>query len=465
MKLKLKIDYLVISFVFIFSRILFLFFTPYSFYNEEAKIGSIGHDLIFKHKLLLPFWGYLDSPHSGGSLFSGLIATPFYLIFGDRYLALKATALVLSMLTVFIWYRLISTELREQKRFFIPFLLFFTFATPHYVQKSVILAGNTVELMFFNALIIYYFWRIKNNTSGVYRPYFFLGILCGFSFWVQFMSFYLFFTIIITILFLGRFKMQIYRIVFLVVGFILGALPLWIYNFNYRWATLTTYMNSSVGVSLDGHKLGKLLFFDLPASFHFLNMGIIKAQHLSYLLFGIMVLIAIVYLITETITLMSKKVVNPLGKNREIRLGFFLILYLLIFIILTSISSFPVGSNGANGFNSMNVHAEYYIVSLQPIIFILLIFSLNKFKNKIATAMYVLIAVIFIFSYFNLFTSHYYNDSLFHPMHRTEANAYECGFHFVKNPKLFLEFKQRIPVQFQEEYLKGAKDARSGPKI
>ena len=124
-------DIIIIVIVFTMARFLFLFFTPYSYYNEEAKIGSIGHDLVFENELKLPFWCYLDSPHAGGSLFSGLAAVPFYLVFGDKYLSLKIAALTFSLLALIIWYKVLTLEIRNRKFLFIPFLILFSFATPH----------------------------------------------------------------------------------------------------------------------------------------------------------------------------------------------------------------------------------------------------------------------------------------------------------------------------------------------
>jgi hypothetical protein len=460
MKLKLTIDYFIISLILICSRILFLFFTPYAFYNEEAKIGSIGHDIIFHKKLLLPFWGYLDSPHSGGSLFSGLLAIPFYLILGDRYLVLKVTALVFSVLTVFIWHRLISFEFKGKKRFFIFFLLFFTFATPHYLQKSVVLAGNTVELMFFDALAIYYFWRIRNNTIGVFRNHFLLGVICGFSFWIQFMSFYLFLTVIITLFITGvSNKRTVQKVLSILCGFMLGVLPLWIYNVLYKWPSFTADKHAGIHFIFTLTKLKHFLLIDMPASYHFLDVGFIKAQWFGFITYGLFLVTITIHLVNNLMK--AHKQVKYCSKTKEegMSLEMFLILYLFIFIIGTTLTTFPIGSNNVLGWNSMNVHAEYYIVSLQPILFVLLIL-LNRHTIKYALIVSALVSVIFIVGYLRLFIPLYYNNALLKPLHSTEANAYECGFSFIKNKDLFLEFLTKIPIELRSDYLDGAQGIR-----
>ena len=192
---KTKRDFSEISLIFVLfllSRLLFIFFTPLSNYCEEAKIGSLGHDFLFEEGLKLPFWCYMDSPHAGGSIFSGLVAIPFYWIVGDRYLALKIPALIFSFLTILLWYKLLDKEMGRETRIFFPFLFFFVFSTPHFLQKSVIWEGNCVELMFFYILTTYYFWKyIFCETKAVpLKRFFLLGWLMGFTCWIQFIGFY-----------------------------------------------------------------------------------------------------------------------------------------------------------------------------------------------------------------------------------------------------------------------------------
>lgn len=449
-------DYFILVIIFILSRLLFLFFTPFAYYDEEAKIGSIGHDIVFNKGLRIPFWGYLDSPHSGGSIFSGLLTIPFYYIFGDKYSALKMAALVFSFFTLVLWYRLLSSETERRKETIILSLIFFSFAVPHYVQKSVILVGNTVELMFFNILVISYFWKIKKNPDIIPISYFFLGMLCGFSFWIQFMSFYLFLAIILTLFITEKFKTVINHCVYLIIGFLLGALPLWIYNLQYRWAIFTADPRSQMYFSFNLSKLRNFLSVDLPASFHFLDIGNIKSQYLSFIVYVIFIVAVLMHSIKNLIHYIKQENQRPVQGRFNITLELFLILYIFVFVIVTSFTTFPVRSEEAYGWNSMNVHAEHYIVSLQLIIFALLIL-LNKYKNMVISLINIIVSTIFILGYISLFRELYHNDTLLKPMHSTEANTFECGFNFIRNPELFLIFKQKIPYGLQEDYMKGAK--------
>jgi hypothetical protein len=454
------LDCVTVILIFILSRLCFLFFTPYSLYVEEAKIGSIGHDILFGGGLRLPFWGYLDSPHAGGSIFSGLFAIPFYCIFGDKYLALKVAALFISILTLLFWYKLLASEINDRNKFLIPFLACFVFATPHFVQKSIILIGNTAELMFFNVLAISYFCKIKREAVTLPIKYFYLGIICGFSFWIQFMSFYLFLAIIFTFFISGPFRITTAKkFLFIVGGFMFGALPLWIYNILYKWATFTTDSRVGVRFMFALSKLRHFMFIDMPASFHFLDLGPVKGKLLGFMVYWL-VLYAIVFHLVVNLANKQRQC-SRFSENRKESIGLelFLILYVFIFILGTTLTRFPIGSNNALGWNSMNIHAEYYIVSLQPVIFALLIL-LNKYKIKCMVILNIWISVIFIFGYLSLFTLPYYNAAIWQPMHSTEANAYECGFNFVRNKSLFSEFFKEVPLELRNDYFAGAARAR-----
>jgi len=137
---------------FILIRLCFIFFSPYTYYCEEAKQGNLGMALL-EGERDIPFWLYLDSPHAGGSIAAGLIVTPFYLIFGDSYLALKMCSLMFSILSLYIIYILL---LKYYDNSIITVIMaFFVLSTPHYLQKSLILIGNTNLFIFCLLLNIY----------------------------------------------------------------------------------------------------------------------------------------------------------------------------------------------------------------------------------------------------------------------------------------------------------------------
>ena len=437
---------LLIIFIFIALRFLFICFTPYSFNCEEAKTASLGCDLIFENGLKLPVWGYMDSPHSGGSLLAGISAIPFYCIFGNRYLALKITALSYSVVTVILWYILISHEIKNRKKyFFLVFLILFSFGVPHYFQKTVILIGNTVELMFFNALVIFYFWRIKNNIFLDKKRLFLLGAICGFSFWVQFLSLYLFITIILFLLLTKQLKSVMRYLPYLLTGFIFGTLPLWIYNVQYNWATFTAD-HQSLGFSFSLEKFRKIILIDIPASFHFLDIGKVKAQYFGYALFGLFLAAILIHMI-EYLKKRNEKI------EKKFKLESFLILYFIIFIFSMIFTNVPIGGSGITRWNSMNVQAESYIVCLQPVIFALILLLCKYAKYIYINS---IVGVLLITGCCVLFLRPQYNYRMLQPMHSTESNAYECGFNFFLNPKLFISFEKKVPPELKSYYFEGA---------
>jgi hypothetical protein len=223
-------------------------------------------------------------------------------------------------------------------------------------------------------------------------------------------------------------------------------LPLWIYNFLYDWAILTADARR-ISFNWGIKKLAALLFVDIPASFHFFDIGFIKSEHFSYLAYSVIMIAFLIHIISYR-------------KRKNFDLALFLIFYFVVFTLVTAFTTAPVRSDNVYGWNSMNIHAEYYLISLQPIMFILLLLIM-KHSYKLARFLLFTFISICLVNFIYLFgTSHIFNEKLFEPMHLTSANVYECGFNFVKNPKLFMKFKNKLPEEFLEAYLKGANDAQ-----
>ena len=165
------------------TRLIFIFTSPYAYHSEEVKVTSLAVDLI-RGKLRLPFFGYLDSPHSGGSIFAAISAIPFFLILGNTYLAQKITALIFSLLTFILFLRLFK---KNYPMIFVYLLgLFFCFSTPHYIQKSVMHEGDPVDLILFLTFAIYIFYNIFFENKKGLLNFFNFGVVCGFGFWLHY---------------------------------------------------------------------------------------------------------------------------------------------------------------------------------------------------------------------------------------------------------------------------------------
>lgn len=171
-----KIIFIIVALGYLLTHLAFLFFSPFAYYHEDNKVASLGQDLL-SGRLRLPFWLYMDSPHSGGSIFSSLISIPFYLIFGSNYLALKFTGLFLSLLIFVILLNFLYSQ--YGKKIILPFSLLFIFPPPNLLIHRLIRIGNNSELVLFIVLSLitaFYFFKKKAKNSRLAGV---LGFLCG----------------------------------------------------------------------------------------------------------------------------------------------------------------------------------------------------------------------------------------------------------------------------------------------
>ena len=253
-------------------------------------------------------------------------------------------------------------------------------------------------------------------------------------------------TIVFFLLCTKKIKEVLVTGVYLVSGFLIGAFPLWIYNALYHGATFTADIRPRVTVIMHFDKLKKLLCTDIPASFHFLDIGILKAQFLSYMLCGLLLMTLLVHIITIWKDARTHKTV----KNS---LPFFLCLFLTVFLFITAFTSVPVTTESVpTGWDSMNPHAEYYLILLQPLLFALLLLLKNGKKILIKSCA----CVICIIGMAGLTASYGFNEQILHRVKGTEGNAYECGANFITNMNLFLDFYQKVPADLKEHYVYGA---------
>lgn len=449
---KRKIFYLLIVLsCFVIARLIFIFFSPHAFCEEEIKTGSLGYDLL-TGGLKIPFWGYLDSPHSGGSIFAALTAIPFSLVFGKIDLSLKLTALAFSLATGAIVFLVLFPRYKRSVIF--PFFLFFVVSTPHYLQKSVVLMGNVVEPIFFVLLSLVFIEKIFIKKEESFFNFALLGFICGFGLWIQYVQF----GVIITLFIIWFLKDRLFftRKVFLVflVFFLFGLFPFIAYNWEYKLASFTAdfSINTTIANTNIQIFLRRLIFFFvywLPQSFHIIGWGSFSSRLLSYF-FYLIILGSIGYLV------IWKK-----AKKKEFGFAAILFLYLGVTVFIISLGNFHIGSVPKE-WGSMYVHDHYYLVFLQPFIFILASIGLSELfigKKKerfLGWGISFLIFVTLTIGFLRAVTPAQSNAFLFHPMHDTSILVYEAGLNYSLNPKVFAYFLKKIDQEFRSSYFVGA---------
>ena len=447
MKSKKTLFLLIILSFFVITRLIFVSFSPYTFYDEEAKEGSLGYDLL-TGGLRIPFWGYLDSPHAGGSVFTALVAVPFYLIFGKNYLALKLTALTFSLVTLAVIYLYLFPQYKE--KLVLPLLLFFVISTPHYLQKSVVHIGNIVEPILIIFLTLIFIDKIFRKNQKNFVNFAILGFLCGFGLWVQYIQLGAIITLLIIWFLKDKFFLTKKFFGIFLSFFILGFSPFIAYNLEYKFASFTADFSintSVVDISLQSFFKRLILFFTywLPQSFRIQGVGIFSSRFLSYF-FYLLVWGFIAYLV--------------ITKRKKLNFSLILLLYLSVTIFIISFGNFHIGAVPAD-WGGMFVHDYYYLLFLQPFIFVLASIGLvelfsKKKKRLLGWGASFLIFAILLIGFLKVVTPPQLNSFLFEPMRDTMILTYEAGLNYSLNPEVFKNFLEKIDNEFRPSYFLGA---------
>ena len=70
--------------------------------SEELYRGAIANEII--EGTSLPIMDYLYTDYEGGSLVTGIVAVPFFLLFGKSYFSLKMATFIISAIIFSLWY-------------------------------------------------------------------------------------------------------------------------------------------------------------------------------------------------------------------------------------------------------------------------------------------------------------------------------------------------------------------------
>jgi len=487
MKVNIKKILMILIFLFIITRVIFILKYEYIFYDEEVKPASMASDLYYFGKLKIPFFMYLDSPHSGGGLINSLLLIPIFFINSPKVLSIKILGLIISLSWFFILLKIFGkifksefqkSEKKELQKnnFFLIFLIIplFIISSPHLLYKSTIIIGNTN--LFILMIILSLFFIINYYKLNFTKFLFLFGIFNGLALYsnysyVSILIVNLLFvinTIIKTKIVKNYSKFKLFLI--FCSGFLIGLLPFIVYNITYKLPSI--FADSSIAHSYIPPSFKFMLnrfieiLLSLIQSYHFRNIPYLSSEFQSYLIFIIM---AITIIISEIIRLKYKKFFKTNKKDTFYFAFFITRLYFISSFLVVLISNISLR---IYGFDSINVHAHYYIVHLQLLFMLyfylsfILIYkiSLIKFKKQIKIfkrfqfIVVIIVTFIFLLSYgFTVLNNNFNNHIFLKQGFESTANAYESGFNFVNNKQIFILGLNKLKDDvYKENYIKGA---------
>lgn len=272
----------------VFRLLVLLTYSNRLYEPEELYRGTIAREII--HGPLISPWEYLDFKveyFPGGTLVVGILAVPFFLLFGETYFSLKLVGLMFSLGTFALWYLFLDKFF--SRRIAVITALIFIFCVPFYTMSSLITWGAHPEASFFTILSIFIFYNIFFGAQEEKkRSFLILGLVNGFGVW--FVQTYLITTIFILAgwyIFDKNFFRKRGFLSFM-CGSIAGFSPAFYYAFFYdhniwgingRPLFLEVFTGNLKGIIL---KAVNLFWIDLPNSFLFVDSFKVPAQVLAY---------------------------------------------------------------------------------------------------------------------------------------------------------------------------------------
>lgn len=169
------------SLLFLVIRFSILFTSLDKVYEAEGiYTGTIPKELL--EGLKIPLFDYQYSPEAVSSIAIGILAVPFYLLFGSNYFALKLTILLTNLSNFMLW--CIFTYIFFNKRVALFLAILFILAPPLWLRFSSF-AAPTIEPLTTLA-ILFFFQAIYGCKKQKQNMYYFIamGLVSGMAIWI-----------------------------------------------------------------------------------------------------------------------------------------------------------------------------------------------------------------------------------------------------------------------------------------
>jgi 4-amino-4-deoxy-L-arabinose transferase-like glycosyltransferase len=383
---------------FLLVRLPIVLTSMYKLYDdEELYVGTIAKELI--DGPLLPVFEYPLKHTKGGTLAWGILCVPFFLLFGQSYLALKLLTLTAALAILAVSY-LLLWKFFDWKAALIAGILFI-FSPPLYTKFSLASYGWHFESILFTMTVIFIFYHIFfRGPEDAYtrrNPYFAaLGLVSGIG---------IFFTygcliplcvcLLFWFIFDHKFMMKKSFLIFFIF-FLIGLSPWIYYTLSHHAANICLDANDPQRPLRDFIlsktpfeslcKLKYLLVRDLPNSLSFEDFKRIPGHALSGLYYIIFILsfCVLAWRNRKSMSELLSGRVSSLAGCREV----FILVYFIIFCLVYSFSFFQVSpeNDEYQGF-----YGYRFLVVAYPFIFMIIALFLSwlwsRKENKAALAL------------------------------------------------------------------------------
>ena len=215
-------------------RLILLIFAEHHLEADEATVGIMALDI--HEGKALPFFFYGNTYNGGGAVEAYLGSFAFKL-FGPSEIALKFTLLMLWAAAALLFMDLCRRNLDRNKAFFS--LLFFCVGTPFFLEWSLKARGGYAETVLVSIVLLwlasYPQWIWKKRSLQCLS----FGVVCGIGIWMSEMLMVMMFCSTVWLLIRVEKTERVHALTLLLLGGVIGLIPLVIYNVTHDFAHLT----------------------------------------------------------------------------------------------------------------------------------------------------------------------------------------------------------------------------------
>lgn len=233
---------IIVVFLFILSisiQLSLIYSSPYGIDSDQAITGLMAKHIL-EGKFPVFFYG-----HSFDASIEALLASFYFLLFGISCHSLKLAPMTFGIIFCISMYYLVK-ELGDKELGL--WALIFSLISPIYLFGHFISPRTCyIETLVFGNLV--FIFLLKAMRQPRFKNIFFLGIFAGISFWNSPLCIYYLIPSAIFIIIRGWKIINFKNISFGILAFVIGSLPLWIYNFTHHFDSFRiSYSASSIDI-------------------------------------------------------------------------------------------------------------------------------------------------------------------------------------------------------------------------
>ena len=195
---------------------------------EELHRGTIAKELI--EGLKVPLWDYQTAHYDGGSFWAGVLAVPFFLLFGPNLFALKLVGLLFSLATLILTFFFFKKFFDQKTALLVSALL--VFPPPVFTALSLTANSSHPQSIFFTSAMLFFFYQFLYGEKNKRLFLILFGLVAGLGFWFTSITFITTLTCLISWVLIDRCSFLSKKLFIFLGSFLVGASPWILYEFT-----------------------------------------------------------------------------------------------------------------------------------------------------------------------------------------------------------------------------------------